>query len=163
MNYWLVKTEPEVYSIEDLKRDRRTAWDLVRNYQARNYLRAMQKGDRVLIYHSNAEPSGVAGIASVAKVAYPDPSQFDRRSEYFDPKATPDAPRWFCPELKFERVLPRLVPLAELREVPTLRDMELLRRGSRLSVQPVTEAQFETILRCALQPAAGVAKRSARR
>ena len=146
MNYWLVKTEPEVFSIDDLKRVRKTQWDNVRNYQARNFLREMEVGDLVLIYHSNVEPSGIAGIAAVARAAYPDPSQFDSKSDYFDPKATTDAPRWFAPDLKFQQKFMELVPIAELRKHKALANMTLLQRGSRLSVHKLTQSQFNTVL-----------------
>jgi len=96
MNYWLVKSEPYVFSIQDLKKDKVTYWDGVRNYQARNFLKEMKKGDTVLYYHSNEDPIGVAGVATIHKEAYPDPSQFDKRNKYFDPKATKENPRWFC-------------------------------------------------------------------
>ncbi len=146
MAMWLVKTEPDVYSIDDLARDRVTDWTCVRNYQARNFLKAMEVGDHVLIYHSNAEPSGVVGLARVCKVASPDPTQFDKKSEYFDPKATQAAPRWFCPDLKFVRKLPRTIPLDELRACKALSGLALLQRGSRLSVIPVSERHFDTIV-----------------
>ena len=145
MKYWLVKTEPDVYSIEDLKRDKRTLWTEVRNYQARNYLRDMAMGDLLLVYHSNANPSGVVGIATVSKVAVADPTQFDPSSEVYDPKASPDAPRWFCPEVQYVESARTLIPLAELRERKELKNMELLRKGSRLSVQPVSEPEFSAI------------------
>lgn len=145
MAFWLVKTEPEVYSIDDLKRDKSTCWDCVRNYEARNNLVAMKKGDSVLIYHSNSEPSGIAGVAEVKKTAYPDPQQFLKSSEYFDPKSTPENPRWFSPDLAFRQKFPHIVALSELREVPALAQMVLLRRGSRLSVMPVKAAEFKVI------------------
>jgi predicted RNA-binding protein with PUA-like domain len=145
MNYWLVKTEPDVYSIEDLERDRCTDWTEVRNYQARNYMRAMKVGDHVLVYHSNAKPSGVVGIAEVSKEAFPDRTQFDSKSEVFDPKATPANPRWFCPELSFLTKSAAIIPLEDLKRVSALEGMVLLQRGSRLSVQPVTAKQFRLI------------------
>ena len=149
MATWLVKTEPDVYSIDDLARDKVTDWTCVRNYQARNFLKAMARGDEVLIYHSNAEPSGVVGIARVCQVASPDPTQFDKKSEYFDPKATKDAPRWFCPDLKFVRKLSRLIALDELRNCTSLAGLVLLQRGSRLSVVPVSEKHFDIIVELA--------------
>jgi predicted RNA-binding protein with PUA-like domain len=149
MATWLVKTEPDVYSIDDLARDKVTDWTCVRNYQARNFLKAMAVGDEVLIYHSNAEPSGVVGIARVCAVASPDPTQFDKKSEYFDPKATKEAPRWFCPDLKFVRKLSRLIALDELRSCTTLAGLALLQKGSRLSVLPVSEKHFDTIVELA--------------
>ena len=149
MAHWLVKTEPEVYSITDLKRDRVTFWDGVRNYQARNYLRSMTVGEQVLIYHSNAEPPAIVGLAKVAKLAYADPTQFDKQSEYYDPKATPESPRWFGPDLRFVRVFKNPLALPVLREQKELEGMVLLQRGSRLSVQPVTDEQLTRILELA--------------
>jgi predicted RNA-binding protein with PUA-like domain len=146
MAFWLVKTEPDVYSIDDLKRDRSTDWTGVRNYQARNYLREMKIGDHVLVYHSNAEPPGVVGTAAVLKAAAPDKTQFDPRSEYFDEKSTKEAPRWFCPEIKFLRKLHRIVPLEELRAEKGLSGLLLLQKGSRLSVIPVSEKHFTSIV-----------------
>lgn len=147
MAYWLVKTEPTTYSIDDLKRDKKTHWHGVRNYQARNFLQKMEVGDTVLFYHSVVEPVGVVGIATVVKRAYPDPSQFEKKSEYFDPAARPDKPRWFCPDLGFKRKFAGTVSLKSLRELPGLSKMVLLQKGSRLSVQPVTEKEFEIIMK----------------
>ena len=146
MAFWLVKTEPDTYSVEDFAAEKVTLWDRVRNYQARNYLRAMKLGDRVLVYHSGVEPPGVAGIARVAGEAVPDPSQFDPQSEYFDEKASAQAPRWFAPKLQLEKKFRELVPLASLRDQPALEKMVLLRRGSRLSVLPVSDREFNVIV-----------------
>ena len=151
MKLWLVKSEPDVYSIDDFKRDGRTLWDCVRNYQARNFLQSMKVGDLVLFYHSNGESSGskmggVAGQATVSRAAIPDPSQYDKKGEYFDPKATMEKPRWFAPELKFVEKFSQILPLTALRKEKPLKNMMLLRPGSRLSVQPVTEDEFQTIL-----------------
>lgn len=146
MAYWLVKSEKSVFSIDDLKRDGVTLWTGVRNYQARNFLKSMTKGDEILFYHSVEEPVGIAGLAKLNKEAVPDPTQFDSKSDYFDPKATKDAPRWFCPEVKFVKKFKDILPLASLREEPKLKSMVLLKKGSRLSVQPVTMAEFKTIL-----------------
>lgn len=143
---WLLKTEPETFSIDDLKRDKKTAWDSVRNYQARNFLSSMAVGDLCLIYHSNAEPPGVVGVAKVSKKAFPDPLQFDKKSDYYDEKATLEKPRWFCPEISFIKKLPRIIPLSELREAKELKNLALLQKGSRLSVLPVSEKEYETIL-----------------
>jgi predicted RNA-binding protein with PUA-like domain len=145
MRYWLVKTEPHVYSIDDLKRDLKTAWTGVRNYQARNFMRDMQVGDIALVYHSNAEPPGVVGVAKVAKLAQPDPTQFDRKSEYFDEKATVESPRWYCPELGFHKKFAKMVSLDELRQNKELEGLLLLQRGSRLSVIPVDEEHYRVI------------------
>lgn len=144
--YWLMKSEPEVYSIDNLKKDGSTDWTGIRNYQARNFMmKDMQVGDLVLFYHSNAEPAGVAGIAQVSKLASPDISQFDKKSEYFDPKATKDKPVWFCVDVKFVTKFKNFVSLDQLRSEKKLADMQVLKRGQRLSIQPVTEAEFETV------------------
>ena len=145
MANWLVKTEPDSYSIDDFARDKVTRWDHVRNYQARNYLRQMEVGDQVLIYHSSTDATGVVGIAKVTRTAYPDPSQFDRNSEYFDKGATSENPRWFCPDLKLERRFGATVELQALRNEKALQKMVLLKRGSRLSVQPVSDEEFKVI------------------
>ena len=147
MTFWLAKSEADVFSIDDLKRDGVTAWDCVRNYEARNNLRAMKKGDSVLYYHSNSDPSGIVGVARVVKEAYPEPIQFDKKSDYYDPKATLEAPRWSSPDLKFSQKFKTVITLEQLRKVPELAKMRLLQKGSRLSVLPVTEAEFEAILR----------------
>lgn len=149
MAYWLVKSEADDYSIEQLERDRTTEWTGVRNYQARNYLREMKRGEQILFYHSNSEPTGIVGLARVDREAQPDALQFDRKSDYFDPKATTDAPRWFCPRIAFVQRFPAVLELSSLREVAALKDMVLLRRGSRLSVQPVGIKEFEAILKLA--------------
>lgn len=147
MHYWLIKSEPDVFSIHDLARakGRTTGWEGVRNYQARNFLRAMRSGDRALFYHSNATPSAVAGIVEVVREAYPDATAWDRTSDYHDPKAGPDNPIWSRVDVRLVEIFPREIPLEELRGIKALADMELLRRGSRLSVQPVTAAEFRTI------------------
>jgi predicted RNA-binding protein with PUA-like domain len=145
---WLAKSEPGSYSIDDLARDGTTRWDGVRNYQARNFLRdGMKKGDLVLVYHSNAEPSGVAGLARVAREGYPDPTAFDRRSKYYDPDSERDRPSWFCVDLEIVEKLARLVPLAELKSHPGLRGMLVTKRGTRLSVQPVERTHFDIVVR----------------
>jgi predicted RNA-binding protein with PUA-like domain len=147
--YWLMKSEPETFSIEDLARapKQTTGWDGVRNYQARNLLRDdIQTGDGVLFYHSSAEPPGVAGTAEVARAGYPDPTQFDAKSSHHDPDARPDEPRWYMVDIKHAQTFPHFVPLPALRATPALGDMVLLRKGSRLSVQPVTPAEWKTIV-----------------
>jgi predicted RNA-binding protein with PUA-like domain len=146
MNHWLLKTEPEVYSIDDLKKDKTTLWDCVRNYQARNYLRAMEVGDLVFIYHSNSEPSGIAGLATVIGVATAEESQFDKKSDYFDPKATRENPRWFAPKIKFKNKFKNMIALKDLKNEKSLKDMPLLQKGSRLSVQLVKEEEFNFII-----------------
>ena len=149
MNFWLYKTEPSVYSIDDLKKDKITFWDGVRNYQARNFMRDAAVGDLVLFYHSNANPPGVAGVAKIVKPAFPDPTQFNKRSKYFDPKATKDEPRWFCPELRFVKKFGVPIGLDTLRDKKALQDMVLLKRGSRLSIQPVSKKEYDTIIQLA--------------
>jgi predicted RNA-binding protein with PUA-like domain len=147
---WLVKTEPAVYAIGDLRRDRVTMWDRVRNHQAKLMLRdGMAKGDQVLIYHSNADPTGVVGLAEVAGDAVPDATQFLRSDESFEPRATREAPVWWARPLRFRRAFPACVELARLRETPGLADLPLLRRGNRLSVMPVSDKAFGIILRLA--------------
>ena len=150
MNYWLVKSEPTSFSFDDLTRapKRTTSWEGVRNYAARNFLRAMRKGDRVFFYHSNAEPNAIVGICEVVREAYPDASQFDRKSELHDPKSTRESPTWSTVDLRAVRALPRPLALGELRGVAGLEKMELLRKGSRLSVTPVSEAEWGVV--CAL-------------
>jgi predicted RNA-binding protein with PUA-like domain len=139
-----MKSEPDVYSIEDLRRDRRTAWNGVRNYQARNHMRAMKKGDLVLFYHSSTDPSGVAGVAKVVKEAYPDPTQFDAKSEYHDPKSKKDDPRWWLVDVGFVERFGEPVTLASIKAEKRLEDMVLV-NNSRLSVQPVTSDEYERI------------------
>lgn len=147
MNHWLIKSEPDVFSIHDLAKAKKqtTHWEGVRNYQARNFLRAMKAGDRCLYYHSNAEPSAVAGIVEVVREAYPDASARDPQSDYHDPRASPENPVWSMVDVKLVEAFAREIPLDELRGIKALAGMELLRRGSRLSVHPVTAAQFRTI------------------
>ena len=151
MNHWLIKSEPDVFSIHDLAKakGKTTHWEGVRNYQARNFLRAMKRGDRCLFYHSNAEPSAVAGVVEVVREAYADPTAWDPKSDYHDPKASPDNPVWSMVDVKFVEIFPREIPLDELRGVKALAGMELLRRGSRLSVHPVTPVEFRTIRKLA--------------
>lgn len=146
MKYWLMKSEPSVFSIDDLARVKESTWDGVRNYQARNFMtKEMQKGDAVLFYHSSCEIPGVAGLATVSSEAVPDPSAQDKRSEYFEPKATPDNPIWFCVKIKFAKKFTNVVPLEKIKTQKSLSKMLLLKRGQRLSIQPVTKAEFETI------------------
>ena len=147
--YWLMKSEPDCFSIDDLARVGTEPWTGVRNYQARNYMRnGMRVGDGVLFYHSNCAPPGIFGLATVASEAYPDPTQFDRDSPYFDPKATQEEPRWHMVDVAFERHLARPLPLEEIkRHADALgEDFPLVRRGSRLSVFPVSAAQWAHLL-----------------
>jgi predicted RNA-binding protein with PUA-like domain len=146
MNYWLMKSEPDVYSIEDLARDGSTHWEGVRNYSARNHMRKMAKGDTVLFYHSNAKPPGVVGIARVVKTAYPDPDQWNEKSKYFDPKSTRDNPRWSMVDVEFVEQFPQLVPLDLIKQTKGLENMVLVKR-SRLSVQPVTAQEYAIVKR----------------
>ena len=142
--YWLMKSEPSTFSIDDLKgsRDQTTCWDGVRNYQARNFMRSMAVGDHVLFYHSNADPPAVAGIAEVVKAAYPDPTQFDKKDRHYDPESIPSEPRWDMVDIKYVRKFARPVTLDELRKETKLKGMVLLKKGSRLSVQPVTQLEW---------------------
>ncbi len=147
MSCWLFKSEPECYGIDDLARDKRTHWDGVRNYQARNMLRDdVKKGDIVLFYHSNCDEPGVAGVAEVVKEAYPDPSAFDPEDAHFDPKSDPDAPRWFVVDIRFKRRLKRVVTLSELKNDGRLDGFQLLKRGNRLSVMPVSKKHCDIVL-----------------
>jgi predicted RNA-binding protein with PUA-like domain len=144
--YWLLKTEPGSYSIDDLERDGRTFWDGVRNYQARNFLRdELKVGDRILFHHSGAEPPGVVGVARVVREGYPDPTALDPRSKNFDPRAAPEDPRWFMIDVAFEEKFPAVVPLSTLRDTPGLEKMLVINK-SRLSVQPVTEEEFGIVV-----------------
>ena len=147
--YWLMKSEPDVFSIDDLARspNRTTSWDGVRNYQARNFMRVMKVGDQVLFYHSNANPPSVAGIAEVVKTAYPDPTQFDPQDAHDDPASKPEQPRWDLVDVRFVRKFAVPLSLDLLRAQPGLKKMELLRKGSRLSVQPVRGTEWIQVLR----------------
>jgi predicted RNA-binding protein with PUA-like domain len=146
MAHWLLKSEPDVFGYADLVKKRREGWDGVRNFQARNFLRAMQVGDRAIFYHSNADPPGAAGICRIVKTAEPDPTQFDPTSHYYDPASKPDDPRWDLVTVAPVRKL-RFIPLDELRSMPELVDCRLIARGNRLSVMPLTEAEFDAIVR----------------
>jgi len=147
MTYWLVKSEPDVYGIDELARNQSAMWDGIRNYQARNMMRDdMRIGEQVLFYHSSCPEPGVAGIAKVASAPYPDPTQFDARSPYFDPKSDAADPRWILVDLAFVRKLRRTITLAELKSDPLLAGMILIRRGNRLSIMPVEKEHFRRIL-----------------
>ena len=147
MNHWLMKSEPDTFSIDDLKRKGKEAWDGVRNYQARNYMRdGMRKGDKVFFYHSNCAEPGIVGVAEVVTEAYPDPTQFDPKSHYFDAKSARDNPRWTLVDVKLDRKT-RLLPLVEMREAPELASMVVLKPGNRLSITPVTAAEWKAILK----------------
>jgi predicted RNA-binding protein with PUA-like domain len=144
LKYWLLKTEPDVFSLDDLKRLGTDAWDGVRNYQARNNLTAMKPGDLGLFYHSRTAPPHVAGLCRVSKVAYPDPTAFDPKAKYFDSKSDPEKPRWFCPEVSYLCHFPQMVSLHDIKAVGHLSKMALV-NNTRLSVQPVTAAQFRRV------------------
>src|SRR5688572_17621551 len=158
--YWLMKSEPTSYSIDDLKRDKSTLWEGVRNYQARNLMREMKVDDEVLFYHSSIEPPAVVGVAEVSGPAEPDPTQFDPSDSHYDPKATPADPIWFCVRVKFKQKFNRPVALPELRERKELQNMMLLRKGSRLSVQPVTEKEFKLVCKLGSAKATSAKKAS---
>jgi len=146
--YWLMKSEPSAFSIQDLRkvRGQTTCWDGVRNFQARNFMRAMKRGDRVLFYHSKVDPPVVVGIAEVVKEAYPDDSAFNPKDIHYDPRSTPARPLWDMVDIKLVRIFPSPIPLDRLREEPALKRMELLRKGSRLSVQPVRPEEWAIVL-----------------
>ena len=147
MAYWLMKSEPDVFGIDDLKSVRREPWDGVRNYQVRNMMRDdMRKGDLAFFYHSNCKEPGIVGLMSIASAAYPDPTQFDPDSKYYDPKSDPDDPRWLLVDVRYKRRLKRNITLAELKASDALDGFLLTRRGNRLSVMPVSEAHWQHIL-----------------
>jgi len=147
IRYWLMKSEPDVFSIEDLERKKKTSWDGVRNYQARNFMRdEMRVGDMVLFYHSNATPPGVAGIARVCSEAHPDLTAQNPLSPYYDPKATPDHPVWMMVDVEFVERFARVLPLDTLKADGTLQTMLVIKRGMRLSVQPVEPGHFARVL-----------------
>ncbi|MCZ6802596.1 MAG: EVE domain-containing protein [Proteobacteria bacterium] len=149
MNYWLMKSEPSEYGIDNLKNepDKTVHWDGVRNYQARNMMRdEMKKGDLAFFYHSNCDVPGIAGIMTINKEGYPDPTAFDPEDKHYDPKSDPDNPRWILVDVKYKRKCKRMIPLSELREHKQLQNMKILQRGNRLSVTPVTEKEWGFIL-----------------
>lgn len=146
MNFWLMKSEPSTFSIDDLKnRPKKTEpWDGVRNYQARNFMRDMNKGDLALFYHSSCKEPGIVGVVEVAKTAYPDHTSWDKSSDYFDPKSTEDHPRWFMVDIRFKKQC-EIIPLTLLKSINTLNDMPLVRKGNRLSIMPVSNKQWQAI------------------
>ena len=149
MNYWLMKSEPGEFSIDDLKQrpGGTEPWDGVRNYQARNFMRdSMAVGDLAFFYHSNCEEPGIVGIMAIASGGYPDPTAFDPDARHYDPKSNPDNPRWFLVDVKYRRKLKRTITLAELKGKKPLQGMQLLQKGSRLSVMPVTKKEWDYIL-----------------
>jgi predicted RNA-binding protein with PUA-like domain len=146
--YWLMKTEPTTFSIDDLQAQRVTHWEGIRNYQARNMMRdEMQVGDGVLFYHSNCATPGIVGLAEIVKVAYPDFTAWDPLSPYFDPKSSPENPRWCMVDVKFKSKLPTLISLDGLRQIPECVALKVLQKGNRLSITPVTRAEWDAILR----------------
>ena len=149
--YWLRKTEPEAYSFDDLLAQKKQTdhWDGIRNYLSRNHMRAMRKGDLVLVYHSSTKPPHAAGVAEVVREAYPDHTAWDRKAKYFDPKSTADNPRWDMVDIKATSRLPAPVPLDALKANPKLKNMQVVQKGRRPSVQPVRKEEFEEVLRMA--------------
>lgn len=146
MNYWLMKTEPDAYSIDDLRRDKKTLWDGIRNYQARNFmLYEMRIDDTVLIYHSNCKEPAIAGEGTIAAGATPDPSQFNPQSKYYDPKSDPQNPRWHCVTIKYKSTYKTPITLATLRTITALNTMRILRPGNRLSITPITKAEYKVL------------------
>ena len=148
MKYWLMKVEPAAYTIDQLARDGKTSWEGVRNYQARNFMRdEMKRGDRVLFYASNADPSGVTGVAEIVREAYPDAFALKKGHTYYDEKSTADNPIWYSVDLGFVEKLPQIVPLDTLKETPGLENMVVTKKGSRLSIQPVTKSEFDIVVK----------------
>ena len=150
--YWLLKSEPDCYSIDDMERDGRTFWDGVRNYQARNFMRDdMHPGDLAFFYHSGANPPGIAGVVEIVSTGYPDHTQFDPTEDHFDPKSTPENPRWIMVDVEFRATFDDVIPLADLKGRDGLEDMVVTQRGSRLSVQPVTPEEWEQVIELATE------------
>ena len=142
-----MKSEPDVFSIKHLKSKNRSGWDGVRNYQARNFMRdEMKLGDLILFYHSSCENPGIAGIARISKTSHPDPTQFDKKSDYYDPKATLESPRWFMVEVEFVEEFDQIISLQSLKNMKDLSDLPVVKKGSRLSINPVKEKEFNKIL-----------------
>ena len=151
MKFWLMKSEPDVFSIDMLQIKKKSGWDGVRNYQARNYMRDdMKIGDMVLFYHSSCEIPGIAGLAKVSLNSMPDPTQFDPKSDYYDPKATKDSPRWFMVEVEFVEKFPNVITLMTLKQTKELKNIPVVQKGSRLSINPVTVKEYETIIKLKL-------------
>ena len=146
MKYWLMKSEPETYSINTLKKEKKSLWDGIRNYQARNFMmKDMSPGDQVLFYHSNTKPPGIAGLAEISKPAQPDPTAFDKKSQYYDEKSTKENPRWHCVEVKYKSTFNNYVTLDKVKETKALKDMLLVRKGQRLSIQPVSKKEYDIL------------------
>ena len=151
MNYWLIKSEPDAYSIDDLKNaaGRKTHWDGIRNYQARNFMREMVEGDLVIFYHSNAKPPGAAGVGRICRKAYPDDTQFNKKSKYYDAKSKKEDPRWSLVDVEFVEKFGEPISLQALKDDPALDGMRVTQKGSRLSVQPVEKGHFKRVLKMA--------------
>jgi len=148
MAYWLMKSEPDAYSIDDLERDGRERWDGIRNYQARNMMRDdMKIGDEIFFYHSNCKEPGIVGIMRVASKPYPDPTQFDRKSKYYDPKSSKNDPRWCLVDVEFVRKLDRTITLSEIKEAKGLDGLILTRKGNRLSIMPIEKSHWDKLLK----------------
>ncbi len=155
MAFWLMKSEPEVYGLAHLEKEGTTLWDGIRNYQARNFMRAMAVGDQAFFYHSNTQPPGIVGLMEVIETQLVDPSQFDRGSKYFDPASKPETPRWDCVRLRYKRSFGRLLSLDELREQFSVEELTVVRRGNRLSILPVPQAAAERIFALLEEPTGG--------
>ena len=156
MHYWLMKSEPDTFSFQDLKNrpKQREPWDGVRNYQARNFMRdAMSVGDRVLFYHSNTQPPGIVGIAEIVSDAYPDPTAFNKKSKYYDPKSDPEQPRWFLVDVAYVADFQNMLTLEQMKAMPELSEMKVLQRGNRLSITPVSESEYRAITAYGLKKA----------
>lgn len=154
MKYWLMKSEPNAYSFEDLKneKDKTTHWDGIRNYQARNFMmKDMSIGDKVLFYHSNCKVPGVVGLATITSGSYPDHTAWDESSKYYDAKSTPDNPRWHMVDVTFDSDLKREVSLKEIKDTPALSEMKLVQRGQRLSIQPLTQTEYEMVVKMGME------------
>lgn len=148
MHYWLMKVEPEAYTIDQLERDGSTSWEGVRNYQARNFMRdEMKVGDPVLFYASNADPSGVVGLAKISKAAYPDKFAQQKGHDYYDPKATPENPIWYMVDVAFVEKFPHVISLETLKNTPGLEEMVVTKKGSRLSIQPVQKGEYDIVVK----------------
>ena len=150
--FWLLKTEPESFSIQDLAKapKKTTCWDGVRNYQARNFMRdEMKLGDRVLLYHSSTDSPAIVGTATIVREAYADPTAWDKNDHHYDPASSPENPRWCMVDIRLEQIFDQPLPLSQLRGIAALKEMELLRKGSRLSVQPVRKSEFDAVLKLA--------------
>ena len=147
ISYWLMKSEPDVYGINQLKDERVTLWDGIRNYQARNFMRSMQVGDQAFFYHSNCKPPSIVGLMEVTKIGLVDPTQFDESSKYFDHKSSKDKPRWDCVQLKYVGVFNESISLQELREIYTDEELQVVRKGNRLSIMPVSQRTADDLLK----------------